>query len=302
MKHKPDPLLAPLTSLPEPLLLGISGGRDSVTLLHALIAAGRNPVLLHFNHRWRPESTQDAQFIRNLAKQHKLKAIIGHTKPGTAKTESEARRERHAFFTRQARRLKIPHLILAHHADDQVETLLLQLLRGTGSAWGGMAAERNTETLTLHRPWLTHWQKEIAAYATLKKLSWREDTTNTDPNPLRNRLRLKLIPLLETEYEPAIRHRLLRLADILRADQEWTESLVATAARQEKLPLTELKGKPIGHQRRLLRAWLQHLHITDLSFEDIEAARSLVENIRPAKVNLSRGRHLRRQAGSLFVE
>ncbi len=295
--------LDPLCPLPERLLLGLSGGIDSVTLLDALMEAGKRPVLLHFDHGWRKESAADARFVRALGKKAGLRVLVGKAPPGTPKTETAARAARYAFFAREARRLRIPNLLLAHHADDQVETFLLQLFRGSGTGWGGMTEEARRDGLRLLRPWLGLWRREIAARAAERKLDWREDATNDDPGHFRNTVRHRLLPLLETEtgLGKALGPRLLRAATIQRDTQLWIDTLLDPLAHAERLPVPEASVLPLPLQRRLLHLWLKERGVADLSFDDVEAARGLLHHLRPAKINLSRGRHLRRQSGFLFV-
>ena len=301
MKKAPLPLLVPLAGLPSLFLLGVSGGCDSCALLQAAVTAGLSPVVLHFDHGWRENGAEEIRFVRSLARRHGLSCVTGKAPAKTPRNESAARRQRWAFFKRAAKRLGIHQIVLAHHADDQAETFLLQLLRGTGSGWHGMAETSVQDGLTVHRPWLGVWRREIEAYARAEGLAWHDDPTNGDLQPLRNRLRHRLIPLLEAEFEPALRMRLNRAAEIQRANQEWIDALVAEEARAERLPVGRLRALPIGHQRHLLRAWLQGRGIADLSFADIEAGRGLLLRERPARINLSRDRHLRRQSGYLFI-
>ena len=163
-----------LNSLPESLLIGVSGGIDSVALLHALVKTGRKPVVLHFDHGWRTESAADADWVRKLAKNLGLKYVGGKMHSSSKPhREADARAARYAFFARTSQRLGIPHLVLAHHADDQVETFLMQLLRGSGAAGRGMDPVSKRSGLILHRPWLGIWKKEITAYAKHHRLQWR---------------------------------------------------------------------------------------------------------------------------------
>jgi tRNA(Ile)-lysidine synthetase-like protein len=166
MSATPHPCEAALATLPDaPLLAAISGGVDSVALLYALIASGRKPVVLHFDHGWRQESAADAILVRDLARRHSLPYITGKRRPGrkAEMREASARAARYRFFGQVARKLRTPHLILAHHADDQVETFFLQLLRGTGAAGRGMDPVTTRDSLVLHRPWLALWKKDILA-------------------------------------------------------------------------------------------------------------------------------------------
>src|SRR5271156_1253276 len=112
---------AALSALPEALLVGVSGGVDSVALLHALGRIGRKPVVLHFDHGWRAESGPDAAFVKELARKLGLKYVGGKMRVSKKHREADARAARYAFFAKTAKRLGTPHLVLAHHADDQVE-------------------------------------------------------------------------------------------------------------------------------------------------------------------------------------
>ena len=128
------------------------------------VRTGRKPVVLHFDHGWRAESGTDAGFVHDLARQFGLK-YVGAKMRASAKRhrEAEARTARYTFFAKIALKLEIPHLVLAHHADDQVETFLMQLLRGSGAAGRGMDPVSERGGLILHRPWLAVWKKEIVA-------------------------------------------------------------------------------------------------------------------------------------------
>ena len=294
-----------LTALPESLLVGVSGGVDSVALLHALVAAGRQPVVLHFDHGWRTESGADADFVKVLARQFDLKYVGGKmrpTAPARGHREADARAARYAFFAKTAKRLGTPYLVLAHHADDQVETFLMQLLRGSGAAGRGMDRLSERDGLILHRPWLGMWKKEIVAYARRHKLTWHEDATNADTRHRRNLIRRRVLPYLEKQFGPAVTENLFRAAEIARAESEWLDTLCSAAAREPELSVKALRAAPLGQQRRTILRWLQARGVKDISFADVEAMRALLEDMSSAKVNLSQGRFARRRAGKLFLE
>jgi tRNA(Ile)-lysidine synthase len=294
---------ATLKGLPERLLVAVSGGIDSVALLTALVATGRKPVVLHFNHGWRKESAQEAVFVRGLARQHGLKIVVGKMSANASpKRETTARAARYAFFAQTARKLGIPDLVLAHHADDQVETFLMQLLRGAGAAAHGMDSVSRRDGLLLHRPWLGLWKKEIVAYARARRLAWREDPTNTDTRHRRNRIRKRLLPYLNRTVTPRAAENLWRAAAILRAESEWMDALCADLSSLPELPVAKLLAVPLAGQRRTLLRWLQARGIGDIGFADVEAVRGLLLSREPAKVNLSQGRFARRRAGKIFVE
>ncbi len=249
MLSKVQSALAKLLSPNEPLLLGVSGGADSIALLDALVQLGCRPHVCHLNHQWRgAESDADAEFVRTLAGQHGLPVTIESR--AVAGDEDAARQARLAFFESVAARSGIRKLALAHTADDQVETFLLRLVRGAGTAGlVGMWTERQIGALRIVRPLLEVRRAEIIEYLKSRRLSWREDASNADRRFLRNRIRHELLPLLERDYNPGIRDVLLRTAEVLRAEAE---------------------GDPVAAERRAIRQLLG-----EVSFEQVEALRQL---------------------------
>jgi tRNA(Ile)-lysidine synthase len=225
----------------EPLLIGVSGGADSVALLDALVQSGYRPHVCHLNHQWRgAESEADAESVRELAGQYGLSVTIESHK--VASDEDAARQARLAFFES----IGIPTVALAHTADDQVETFLMRLIRGAGlDGLAGMWPERQIGSLRIIRPLLAVTRKEVLEYLRARGLKYREDSSNANRQFLRNRIRHELLPLLERDYNPGIRDVLRRTAEILRA---------------------EAVGDPVAAERRSIR---------QLSFEQVEALRKL---------------------------
>jgi tRNA(Ile)-lysidine synthase len=307
MKSSLHPCEEALAALPESLLVGVSGGVDSVALVHTLVATGRKPVVLHFNHGWRAESGADAAFVKEQARKLGLKFIGGKMRKTAVAAsrgprEADARSARYAFFARAGERLKIPHLVLAHHADDQVETFLMQIFRGSGAAGRGMDPVSERGGLVLHRPWLGVWKKEIAAYARRHKLAWREDASNADTRHRRNLIRHRVLPYLHKHVGKRVVENLFRAAEIARAEGEWLDTLCAAAAKEHQISVKALRTTSLAQQRRTILRWLQGRGVTNISFADVEAVRGLMDNMNSAKVNLSAGRFARRRAGKLFVE
>ncbi|MCA9247527.1 MAG: tRNA lysidine(34) synthetase TilS [Planctomycetales bacterium] len=203
-------------------LVAVSGGADSVALLRALTrlkSAGEGRlVVAHLNHALRGESSDaDEQFVRDLA--HKLSLeftservdIGGH--PQTDGLEAAARDARYAFFARAAERFGARYIALAHTRDDQVETILHRIVRGTGIA--GLAGiprtRRLSESATLVRPLLSSSRTEICSYLNRLGQTWREDATNADIRHTRNRIRNVLLPLLLDQFNPRADEAMLRL-------------------------------------------------------------------------------------------
>ena len=302
-----------------PCLVGVSGGRDSVALLDGLLAAGfRRLVVCHLDHGLRGRaSSVDARFVARLAGAHRLPVEMGKADVrALAKTEgcsleTAAREARYHFFAAAAGRRRCRTVLLAHHADDQAETFLFNLLRGAGPAGlAGMMpdSERRVgrRTLRIVRPLLGVWRAEIDAYLLERRLKWREDATNADPaHATRNALRHEALPLLERVMGRDVRRALWRAADILGAEEAWLgEILSADGPSGAELAVRSLAGLPVARQRRLLRAWLAARGVDGVGYEEVERVRTLLDVAAggPAKVNLPGGRHARRRGGKLFVE
>jgi tRNA(Ile)-lysidine synthase len=210
-------------ALPAKILVGVSGGADSLALLDALVRLGWRPHVCHLNHRWRGAASEaDAAFVRQLARQRGLPVTIATLRrrnPAVPPTEAAGREARLAFFERVARKTGISTLVLAHTADDQAETVLMRLIRGAGpTGLAGIAAERRLGKLRVVRPLLEVTRAEVLQYLAAHGLKWREDATNRDRRYLRNRIRQELLPLLERDYNPGIRDVLRRTAEIFRAE------------------------------------------------------------------------------------
>ncbi len=299
-------------------LVGVSGGRDSVALLHGLRTAGyRKLVVGHLDHGLRGEaSAEDARFVARLAAEWELPLESGTAdvpalaRRGKRSLETAARETRYAFFAGAAGRRRCRAVFLAHHADDQVETFLFNLLRGSGPVGLAAMAADGVRTigrrrLRVLRPLLGVWRAEIDAYVRAHGLAWREDATNADPtHATRNRLRAEIIPLLERTMGREVRPAVWRTADILRAEEMWLgELLTAEGPHPERLPVKILAAAPLGKQRRILRVWLAERGVTGVGYAEVERVRSLLDTDQgPAKVNLPGGGHARRRAGVLFVE
>jgi tRNA(Ile)-lysidine synthase len=302
-------------------LVAVSGGRDSVALLHWLIGLGYERLIVcHLNHRLRGQSSDaDGRFVKALTQRYnqglagRIQFELGsaNIRP-LAKTrkisiETAAREARYTFFAETARRQNCRTIFVAHHADDLVETFLINLFRGAGSA--GLSAMREISTrridgvdLTIVRPFLCLWRKEIDDYVREHRLRFREDTTNKNLTPLRNRIRHRIIPYLEKTLGRNIRQNIWRTAMIAAEQEKWIESELCDSAHAD-FPVVKLRALPIALQRRALLKWLRAQKVSDVGFDAIERVRSLADPDTPiAKVNLARNRHARRRAGKIFIE
>src|SRR5262245_22270504 len=192
-------------------LIGVSGGRDSVALLHWLIDAGyKRLVVCHLNHQLRGRSSDaDARFVEKLAAKYQTDFELGSAdvralaKKNIMSLETAAREARYAFFAKAVQCHGCHTIFLAHHADDLVETFLFNLIRGAGLT--GLTAMRDVSTRDLQdikllfivRPLLSVWRNEIDNYVRQHRLKFREDATNKNLAPIRNRIRNRVIPYLE---------------------------------------------------------------------------------------------------------
>ncbi|HPJ71291.1 MAG TPA: tRNA lysidine(34) synthetase TilS, partial [bacterium] len=213
-----------------PLLVAVSGGADSVALLELLgeIRTGPEPALtvIHLDHCLRPSSSADARWVERLAGERGYPYFGGRrdcralAAAAGLSLEDACRRARHEFFRRAARKFSGAPVALAHHADDQAETVLMRFLLGASpSGLAGMLPLRRFPGFTLLRPLLDVTRRDLIGYLRRRGLSWREDESNRDPAFFRNRLRHELLPLLEREYAPGLSLRLVHLAR-LEADRD----------------------------------------------------------------------------------
>jgi tRNA(Ile)-lysidine synthase len=296
-------------------LIGVSGGRDSVSLFHWLVELGyRKLIVCHVNHQLRGRSSQaDARFVQKLAAKYDVGLELGWAnvralaKRKNMSVETAAREARYKVFARTAKKRRCRTIFLAHHADDLVETFLINLFRGAGSA--GLAAMREISTrridavdLTIVRPFLCVWRNEINDYVDDYRLRFREDATNKDLTPLRNRIRHRIIPYMEKMLGRNIRQNIWRTAMIAADEEKWIESEIRDSTHAD-LSVAKLRALPVALQRRAILKWLRAQDVSDIGFEAIERVRSLADrDTRIAKVNLPENRHARRRAGKIFIE
>jgi tRNA(Ile)-lysidine synthase len=240
----------------ERLGIACSGGADSTALLRLLLELreelGIVLAVLHFNHQLRgAESDQDEHFVAELAHRYDLEFFLdsadtaGYARAKNLGLEAAARDLRYAFFAGSASKHALDKAATAHTLDDQAETVLMRIIRGTGlRGLGGIyprvlieaadmeassrdAAESEESSAEIIRPLLGFRRRELEAYLTELGQSWRTDSSNADPRFTRNRVRAQLLPLLEGEFNPAVTANLAELADIARTEEDYWENEVA---------------------------------------------------------------------------
>ncbi len=221
----------------ERIGVAVSGGVDSVVLLHVLRALTDyrlDLTVCHIDHGLRPDSGRDADFVRGLAQSLGLPLlesspdVRGHARARHVSLEMAARELRYAELRRMAAASRLMRIALAHHADDQIETILLRIIRGAGlEGLSGMAPRR--EDGGFIRPLLAVERAQILDYAAANKLAWVEDASNRDFSILRNRVRGELLPLLRSGYNPRFDRALLGMAAVARETMLYLESLLEQA-------------------------------------------------------------------------
>ena len=225
---------AGLCSAGRTILCALSGGPDSVALVSALAGLARTRgfvvVAAHLDHGLREGSAADAAFCATLCERLGIPLRNGTADvPGRARRErggleQSARRERYAFLRKVKAEVGAAAIAVAHTRDDQAETVLLRLLRGSGRT--GLAAMR-PRAGDLVRPMLSVSRRQVLAHLAAHALPWREDPTNDDTRILRNRVRHELIPYLESRFNPALRRTLARAATAVAAEQDLLDGLAA---------------------------------------------------------------------------
>ncbi len=292
-------------------LIGVSGGRDSVALLHLLLAHGyRSLIVCHIDHAIRADSADDAHFVERLACRYELQPLIfredipARARESRRSLETTARDARYEVFARVCAERKCAGVFLAHHADDQVETILFNLFRG--AAPGGLSGMRPASTrqfndieLRIIRPLLGVTREFIDDYIASHALQFRDDSSNLTAHHTRNRIRQELLPALEDIFGRDICAALLRTAALLRDDELFLQTQLPPVSAD--LSVEQARDLPTPLQRRVIHAWLRENSVRDLSFDLIERVRSLLTT-RTAKVNLPDNAHARRRAGRLFIE
>ncbi len=249
--------------------VAVSGGADSVALLRSTLElrADLGIVLsvVHFNHKLRgDESNEDEAFVVELARTHDLPIYRSEADTKTfarekaLSIEAAARDLRYSFFGKLIKDGTLDKIATAHTLDDQAETVLLRVFRGTGtSGLAGILPRLKAGEGAIVRPLLAVKRREIVAYLNAKQQTWRDDSTNSETVFTRNRLRHQLLPQIAAGFNPEIVESLANLAEIARAEDEFWASTTAEAFvrcyRNNALDISDLLQLNLALQRRVLR-------------------------------------------------
>jgi tRNA(Ile)-lysidine synthase len=276
------------------ILVGVSGGADSVALLAVMNRlrqlCGLVLTAAHFNHKMRgAESDADEAFVQALCKSLGIalvcRSLKERNRPRGMSIEDFLRRHRYAFFERTRRETGANRVALGHHQGDQAETVLMNIIRGTGLS--GLSGIPPVRTATYIRPLIDCSRREILEFLTEEGLSFIDDSSNADERFLRNRIRIGLMPELEGRFNPAIRETLCRLADVIREENDYIsrEAQVhvarwrgADVSRNPfEVPVAELQGLHPALQRRVILdiARAASSAESSISFEHVQAVLEL---------------------------
>jgi len=253
-----------LISKGDRIIVGVSGGPDSVALLYILNSLkGQFALKLrvaHLDHMLRKNSVRDAEFVKDLAQKLEIPATITRVNvkalTGNGSIEEIARYARFRLFSKVAKSFKAKKIALGHNLDDQAETVLMRLLRGSGLyGLSAIQPKRQINGLAVIRPLLDTRRKDIEKFLRSKKIKSCFDETNLDGIYLRNKIRNTLLPLLEKNYNRNIRQVLANLADSSASDYNYLSKAVAKLPEsgRKTLALKRLKAMHPAIRRLLLR-------------------------------------------------
>jgi tRNA(Ile)-lysidine synthase len=297
----------------DKVVIGVSGGADSLCLLLLLNSLKKDLNLTlyiaHLDHLLRKESGRDAQFVKKLGQKLGIPVILGRidVKGLLRKTslEESARNVRLKFLAGAANKLRAGKIALAHNFDDQAETVLMRILRGTGlSGLSGIPLRRKMGKIEIIRPLLNLKRKDIESFLKKRKISFCVDKSNTDEIYFRNKIRHKLLPLLEKDYNSNIREVLFNLAQNAGSDYEY---LKVSAARflknnNSNLELNKLKALHPSIMRLKLRNAIACIQgdTRRITFKHIQELEDLIIN-RPqgSIVDLPKGIQVKKTRKSL---
>lgn len=297
------------------VIVAVSGGADSVALLRAIAILAEEYRLqlaaAHFNHGLRgAESLRDETFVRDLCGKMGIKLHIGRSnlsqdRPQDKFSEDKARRERYAYLAGLASELKADRVALGHNADDQVETVLMNLLRGAGiSGLKGILALREWMFI---RPLLNVSRQEILSFLRREGLTFIDDSSNRDEAYLRNRIRNKLIPYLKQTYDHQLDRHIRRLSDIARIEDEYISLKVREYLDNagEKLPLDSLLVQHEAIIRRAIKILLHELFPPgkEPGFKHVEAVYKFIKKKQPDSImKICRNWQIKIKDGCLIAE
>lgn len=294
------------------VVVGLSGGRDSVALLHLLHGAGLQVVVCHVHHGIRgADADADAAFCRMMADAlgvdfvEKRADVPRYAGGRGLSLETAAREARYEAFRECAAACGTPYVALGHHRQDQAETVLFRLCRGSGGHLGMKPIACREDGLVLVRPLLDIPREQLTAYLEGKGIPWREDASNGEADVVRNRLRLQVLPLLEDimgrDVVPVI-NRSARIAEEASAALAAAVAALEVEDPQGRLYLPKVAAYPVELQKVIVHRYLKRQGVRNVSEEVVLAVVSIIRPGSPARLSLPGGRFARRREKRLFLE
>jgi tRNA(Ile)-lysidine synthase len=276
------------------VIIAVSGGQDSITLLKLLVDLQPkwqwHLQVIHCNHRWRKDSGDNARFVEQLCVRWNIPCeIISAAEP--LANEAQARLWRYQVFENSALRNGYSHIVTGHTATDRAETLLYNLIRGSGAdglqalVWERPISKANSY-LKVVRPLLNWTRQDTAAFCRRFSLPIWEDSTNQDTGYARNRIRLDVMPQLKEHFNPAVELTLAQTAELLTADVDYLEQVThrlydavvqpSSTAVPWRIQRQPLRQAHLALQRRVMRQVLQQITTTQVNFEAVEKLVALI--------------------------
>ena len=250
-------------------IVAVSGGVDSVVLLHKLVSRQtvdeiNSPkyVAAHFDHGIRKDSNEDAELVRKLAKEYELDFELGQGKLNDKSSEADSRRLRYKFLRDTKEKYKADKIILAHHQDDLLETMVLNIIRGTGPR--GLNPMQGYDDLL--RPLIHRRKKELIEYANKHNLVWNEDSTNSDEKYKRNYIRKNIMPKLESKTDELLNIR-TRIEEIYH-DVDMRLSFLMP--KKNVISRSWFLKFPYCVQKEIIRSFLIRCGLEDIDSKTIE--------------------------------
>ncbi len=306
----------------RPIIVGVSGGPDSLCLMETLRQAGYSIIVAHFNHQLRPESGQDARMVEKTASRLMLGCIIdgadvrAHANQEKLSLEEAARNLRYRFMFKLARQRNAQAIAVGHTADDQVETILMHFLRGSAlTGLKGMSHRSLIKSfdreIPIVRPLLRMWREETVVFCSVNGLRPHYDSSNDSLNFQRNRIRHLLIPSLES-YNPKFREAVMHMSESLKGDyafvmetleKAWQETVISNEEEVITFDSDLLSGYSIGLQRNLVKQAMQILRPgLDTSFSVLERATNMLKSsAHSTRVDLKGGLRMFRELNHVYI-
>jgi tRNA(Ile)-lysidine synthase len=306
------------------VVAAVSGGPDSMALLHLLRTMTEEEpfqiVVAHVNHQFRgAESDAEAELVGRVAKEWGLPFetaaldLPNYIANTGMNAQSAAREKRYLFLKQVAKKYSSSYLLTGHHADDQAETVLMRLIRGTGpGGLAGIPMRRKEEDLELIRPLLRITKGELLDYCKRNEVPYAVDSSNVDRHYFRNEIRLDLIPMLE-KHNPKLKASLVRLADMAAADDDYMEAQTFDAFKEGVTPSGEgfrlerrrFRDLHVALQRRLIKLILNCSSNPRqmLDFKHIEEILEALSQERPAvtRLDIGEGWVMKREYEEVYI-